>query len=183
MRKQNNVQTLKTVSADTKKSLALPIEITNLEDLRKLVEAGPDHTPRDIFVFLIVNKGICTQARLMEMFGLPDNELKSVFYEYGKGERDYQASDSARWILTREYDLKDDGEIDRLHFTPGQKKLRSLLLKCINISRFEIFMDDLEEEYGIDILYDYYEDVVDDNTITEEELLDALRTYQAEHQA
>ena len=186
---RENKQTVaapKTVSADTKrKSLALPISFNTLKDLRKVVDARPDHTPRDLFVFLIGDKDICTKAVLKEMFGLDDRKLTRVFYENQEdGERDYHATDTARWILTRVSDLDEEtGNIIPLHFTSGQEKLRALLVKCINVSRYESFMEELEEEYGIDILYDYYDDVREDNTITEEELLDALLTYQTEHQA
>ena len=180
---KKNVAAPKEVSADTKKGLALPIEITELEELRKLVEAGSGCTPRDVFVSLLEVPSICTPAMLMEMFGLDDGNLKRVFYEYVEGGRDYCASADGRLILTIDYEIGGDGEIIRKHFTPSQEKLRALLVKCINVSRFESFMEELKEEYGIDILYDYYDEVVGDNTITEEDLLDALNTYQAEHQS
>ena len=183
--KSKNLSVPKTVSADTEKSLALPIAITNLEYLRKLVDARPENTPRDIFWFLIVDQGICTKPVLKEMFGLSDGELTRVFYESVEdGERDYNATDTARMILTKVSELDEETcKLVPLHFTPGQEKLRALLVKCINVSRYETIMADLEDEYGIDILYDYYDDVLEDNIITEDELLDALLTYQTEHQA
>lgn len=55
-----------------------------------------------------------------------------------------------------------------------------MLLKIVLVDRFELLMEDLEEEYGIE-LYDEYDNLLEENTITEEELLDALQTYQNEH--
>ena len=68
-----------------------------------------------------------------------------------------------------------------ISLSPAQQKLRKLLLKIVVVSRLNYLTRALEDDYGIGFDYDKYFDVVDENTITEEELLDALQTYQAEH--
>ena len=58
-----------------------------------------------------------------------------------------------------------------------------MLLKRVKWANFQEMLEDLEENYGYDILYEIEFDVAEDCEISEEELLDALQTYQAEHQA
>ena len=120
-------------------------------------------------------KGICSSEMLKEMFALNDENLPRVFSE------SHNVYYDARWILefNEDYD-RETGEFIPINFSPAQKKLRIMLLKIVLVARFEQLMEDLEEEFGIE-LYDEYENLMEENTITEEELLDALQTYQNEH--
>ena len=163
-------------SENPKKALALPFSFSNLEDLRKTLNRYPEDAPGTLFYFML-GKDICSPEMLKEMFGLNDEYLPLVFDE----NRDVYCGANVRWIL--EHDLEIDPkthEFVSIHFSPAQQKLRKLLLKIVLVARFEQLMEDLEEEYGIE-LYDEYDDLMEENTITEEELLDALNTYQSEH--
>lgn len=182
----NNPSAPKTVSADTKitspvvnnnKTLALPFEPKNLEVLRQLTKQHPQSTPRDIFYFML-GKDICSPEMLEEMFALDDRFLPLVFDEI----RDVYFGENVRWILENNLLIDENGEYVSISLSPAQQKLRKLLLKIVIVARFEDLMGDLEEEFGIE-LYDEHSDIVEENTITEEELLDALQTYQAEYRA
>ena len=180
----NNPSAPKTVSADNKTSkqgansnYSLPVEPENLEVLRRLTKRYPQDSPRDIFYFMF-GKDICSPEMLKEMFALNDKFLPLVFDEW----RDVYCGENVRWILENNLLIDEHGEYVSISLSPAQQKLRKLLLKIVIVARFENLMGNLEEEYGIE-LYDEYTDIVEENTITEEELLDALQTYQAEHRA
>ena len=162
------------VKENVKDVLAFPFSVSTMENLCKVVGACNNPTPRAVFCYML-NKKICSDAMLKEMFALNDESLPLVFNENRNVYYD------ARWILefNEDYD-RETGEFIPINFSPAQKKLRIMLLKIVLVARFEQLMEDLEEEYGIE-LYDEYDDLMEENTITEEELLDALQTYQVEH--
>lgn len=175
-----------TVSADTQtskqevsnnKTLALPVEPKNLEVLRQLTKQYPWSTPRDIFYFMF-GKDICSPEMLKEMFALDDKFLPLVFDEW----RDVYCEENVRWILEHNILLDENDEEVSISLSPAQQKLRKLLLKIVIVSRYENLTGALYDEYGINY-YEYDEVVEENNTITEEELLDALQTYQEEHRA
>ena len=173
----------KTVSADTQTSkqevrqnYSLPVEPKNLEVLRQLTKRYPQDTPRDIFYFML-GKDICSPEMLKEMFALDDKFLPLVFDEI----RDVYCDENVRWILEHNLLCDENKEYISISLSPAQQKLRNLLLKIVIVARFNYLMGALEKEYGIELFYDDYSEVVEENTITEEELLDALQTYQNEH--
>ena len=182
---ENNTNTLsapKKVSADNKTSkqgannnYLLPVEPENLEVLRQLTKQYPWSTPRDIFYFMF-GKDICSPEMLKEMFALDDKFLPLVFDEW----RDVYCGDNVRWILENNLLLDENNEYVSISLSPAQQKLRKLLLKIVIVYRLKDLLDALEEEYGIG-LYDEYVEVEEENTITEEEVLDAFQTYQNEH--
>ena len=162
-------------SENPKKALALPFSFSNLEDLRKTVNRYPEDAPGTLFYFML-GKDICSPEMLKEMFALNDKFLPLVFDEF----RDVYCEKNVRWILENSLLIDENGEYVSISLSPAQQKLRKLLLKIVIVARFEQLMEDLEEEYGIE-LYHEYDDIVEENTINEEELLDALKTYQSEH--
>lgn len=180
-KKINNPSAPKKVSADNKTSkqgvnnnYSLPFEPKSLDLVRKALGLQEEAEPKYIFYFML-GKDICSSEMLKEMFALNDENLPRVFDENRNVYYD------ARWILelNEDYD-RETGEFIPINFSPAQKKLRFMLLKIVLVDRFELLMEDLEEEYGIE-LYDEYDNLLEENTITEEELLDALQTYQNEH--
>ena len=182
----NNLSAPKTVSADTKitmqvvnnkKSFALPFEPKSLEDLRRIVNRYPEESPCTLFYCLLC-KGVCPPKMLKEMLGLNDALLPVVFNEIG----DVNCDANVRWILENNLLLDENGKYVSVSLSPAQQKLRKLLLKIVIAVRFVQLIEDLEDEFGIE-LYDEYDEVLKENTISEEELLDALQTYQAEHRA
>lgn len=183
--KINNPSAPKKVSADNKTSkqgannnYSLPVEPENLEVLRQLTKRYPQDSPRDIFCFML-GKDICSPEMLKEMFALDDKFLALVFDEW----RDVYCEENVQWILEHSFLLDENNECVPISLSPAQQKLRKLLLKIVVVSRLHYLTRALEDDYGIGFDYDKYFDVVDENTITEEELLDALQTYQAEHRA
>ena len=190
----NNMTELKKVgvgpvickSADSVKvSFSLPFEPTNLEMIRNAVGSSKKATPNDIFEDLIRSKRICSPEMLMEMFHLDNKKaFRRVFRESRlKYTRDYLCGWLSRRILEREFDFDKDYRPIRITLTPAQSKFRSLLLKRVKWADYQEMCEDLEENYGYDILYEIGSDVAEDCEISEEELLDALQTYQAEHRA
>ena len=183
-KKINNPSAPKTVSADNKTSkqgansnYSLPVEPENLEVLRRLTKRYPQDSPSDIFYFMF-GKDICSPEMLKEMFALDDKFLPLVFDEW----RDVYCEDNVRWILEHNILLDENNEYVSISLSPAQQKLRKLLLKIVIVSRYKYLAEALYDEYGINC--DEYDEVVEEsNTITEEELLDALQTYQAEHRA
>ncbi len=162
-------------SENPKKALALPFSFSNLEDLRKTVNRYPEDAPGTLFYFML-GKDICSPEMLKEMFALNDKFLPLVFDEF----RDVYCEKNVRWILENSLLIDENGEYVSISLSPAQQKLRKLLLKIVIVARFEQLMEDLEEEYGIELYHEYH-DIVKENTINEEELLDALKTYQSEH--
>jgi hypothetical protein len=190
----NNMTELKIVGggsvickyADSVKvNYSLPFEPTNLEMVRKAVGSSENAIPNDIFEDLIRSKRICSPEMLMEMFHLDNKKaFRSVFREGRlKYTRDYLGGWLPRRILEREFDYDKDYRPIRIALTPAQIKLRALLLKRVKWADYQEMCEDLEENYGYDILYEIGADVAEDCEISEEELLDALRAYQAEHRA
>ena len=172
------------IKADIKKEsyvdYSLPVEPQNLEVLRRLTKQSPWSTPRDIFYFML-GKDICSDEMLKEMFALDDTFLPLVFDEI----RDVYRGDNVLWILEHDLRTDENGEYVSITLSPAQQKLRKLLWKIVFVDRFNYLRNELEdgyEEYGID-LEDEYCEIAEENTITEEELLDALQTYQNEHRA
>lgn len=163
------------VSENSKKALALPFSFSNLEDLRKNLGRYPEDAPSTLFYFML-GKDICSPEMLKEMFALDDKFLPLVFDEW----RDVYCEDNVRWILEHNILLDENDNEVSISLSPAQQKLRKLLLKIVIVSRYEYLIGALYDEYGIN--YDEYDEVVEEsNTITEEELLDALKTYQSEH--
>lgn len=179
----------KTVSADTKKSLALsiPSSISSLKDLWEATFLYPNsgfYTTDLVFSSIIEDKDICSRQQLKEMFGLDDKGLRAVIYEgRRKYDRCIQITEAACWYLSKDnsYDL-ETGMTRPISFKPSQQKLRALLYKYIKLERFERLMEELEDDYETYILDDIYDDIVVENEIKEEELVDAFQTYQDEHQ-
>ena len=184
---KNNVDTLKKVSADTKNiNLALPLSpAITMGEIKKARHIGDyNQSPSELFALLIETKEVCTTAHLNEMFHLSDKERRCVFYEgrgsYGRG---YFTTEQAYKILESEFRWDSEGRPIPLVLTPAQQKLRAILVKCIKYDRYEEIAEEFEENFGTDILYEVAFDMQDEYTVTEEEVLDALNTYQAEHQA
>lgn len=189
----NNVPAPKTVSADTQtsknevytNSLALPFEPENLEVLRRALELQEDAEPNKIFEELILNKSVCSRPMLKKIFALDDNYFfRHVFFEgKRKFDRSFHDDTYARQILR----LKIDRDCRPLQLTPAQVKLRTLLAKRMDWSAYDNLMNDLDEAYGLNYEdFFYYGDsaeIMEKCNISEEELLDALQAYQAEHRA
>lgn len=190
MKKTNKTQsTPKTVSADTKKAnLALKPFGPNItmDDLRKALRIPDYHNePEYLFDILIETKRICTRDHLKEMFKLGDFELRHVFYEgrrsYDRGFlTDRKAYETLSWDFL--WDNKKKCEIP-IELTPAQKKLRSLLTKRILLDHFNDLYEEVNDVYGSCILGEIGKYVDEEYSITEEELIDALNTYQSEHLA
>lgn len=179
------VDTLNKVSADTKNiNLALPFSSqVTLEEIKKVCQIGDyNQAPSEIFALLIGTKEVCTTAHLNEMFHLNDKQRRCVFSE-GRVGRDYHITELAYRILESEFYWDAEGRPILLELSPAQQKLRAILVKCIKYDRYEEIAEELEENFGTDILYEVAFDMQDEFTVTEEEVLDALNTYQAEHQA
>ncbi len=164
---------------------SLPFDSINLDLIRKAVGSYEKATPNDIFEDLICDKKICSPEMLMEMFHLENKKnFRFVFYEGRlKSTREFLCGWRSRRILEREFDYDKEYRPIPIAFTPSQSKLRALLLKRVKWANFQEMLEDLEENYGYDILYEIEFDVAEDCEISEEELLDALQTYQAEHKA
>lgn len=171
MAKVNKTQ----VSENSKKALALPFSFSDMEDLRKTLGRYPEDAPSSLFYFMF-GKDICSPEILKEMFALDDKFLPLVFDEF----RDVYCEKNVRWILENSLLIDENGEYVSISLSPAQQKLRKLLLKIVIVARYEQLSGDLEDEFGIE-LYEEYDEVLEENTITEEELLDALNTYQSEH--
>lgn len=181
------VVTLKKVSADTKNiNLALPLSpAITMEEITKScrIEVGADlQSPSVIFALLIGTKEVCTTAHLNEMFHLNDAQRDCVFDE-GCVARDYRTTEQAYRILENEFYWDAEGHPIQLELSPAQQKLRAILVKCIKYDRYVEMAEELEENFGTDILYEVAFDMQDEYTVTEDEVLDALNTYQAEHQS
>lgn len=165
------------VKENVKDVLAFPFSVSNMENLRKLVDARLDHTPAQVFCFML-EKNICSEEMVKEMLGLTDEYLSLVFNE----DHGVYLEENVRWILEHDFEWdKKTGLRVPIPLTPAQRKFRKMLVKVVNVGRFEVLMGCLEEEYGVDVLEDYFYEVEEENTITEEELLDAIQTYQSEH--
>lgn len=165
------------------KNLAININVNSFEELRKLVGAHEEATPGEVFENLITNKKICTRSILKEMFRLSDRELRYVIYEgrylYDRGLFD---NENALWLLTIDHDFDyEKMEAIPIQFSPAQEQLRAVMVKRINLIRFERMAGDVEEDYGYGILYDIYDEVEEKYHISEEEVMAALSTYQEEH--
>ena len=159
--------------------LAFPFSVSTMENLCKAVDVRFYPTPKTVFNYML-DKKICSDAMVKAMFGLSDEYLRLVFTE----DHDVSLEENVRWILEHDYEFdKKTGRRVPIPLTPAQRKFRKMLVKVVNVGRFEVLMGCLEEEYGVDVLDDYFYEVEEKNTITEEELLDALRTYQSEHGA
>lgn len=178
----------KTVSADSKREdLSLKPFGSNItmDDLRKALRIPDYHEePEYLFDILIETKRICTRDHLKEMFKLEDFELRHVFYEgrraYDRGFlTDRKAYETLSWDFL--WDNMKKCEIP-IELTPAQKKLRSLLTKRILLEHFNDLFEEVNDVYGSCILGEL-EYVDEEYSITEEELLDALNTYQSEHLA
>ena len=181
-----------TVSADTQTSkqevyvnYSLPFEPKTLDMVRKALGLRDTDEPNDILVELILNKSVCSRPMLKEMFRL-DNDyyLRRVFHEgKRKFDRGFYYDTFARQVLR----LTMDRNLQPIPFTPAQVKLRALLAKRMDWSAYDNLMNDLDEEYGLNYEdYFYYGDsaeIMEKCNISEEELLDALQTYQKEHRA
>ena len=184
---KKNVDTLNKVGADTKNiNLALPFSSTiTMEEITKScrIEVGADlQSPNVIFALLIGTKEVCTTAHLNEMFHLNDAQRDCVFDE-GCVARDYRTTELAYRILENEFYWDAEGRPITLELSPAQQKLRAILVKCIKYDRYEEMAEELDENFGTDILYEVAFYMRDKFTVTEEEVLDALNTYQAEHQS
>ena len=192
-KKINNPSAPKKVSADNKtsknevntNSFALPFEPKTLDIIREAVWVRKDTEPNDIFMVLLGDKDICPRPMLKEMFGINNDYLfRRVFFEgRRKGDRAFNDDPFARQVLR----LTMDRDGKPLQFTPAQVKLRELLARRLDWYAYDNLMFDFEEAYGL-----HYEDyfnfgdsveIMEKCNISEEELLDALQTYQAEHQA
>lgn len=174
MAKVNKTQ----VSENSKKALALPLSFSNLEELRKSLNRYPEDAPGALFYFML-GKDVCSPEMLKEMFALNDKFLPLVFDEF----RDVYCEKNVRWILENSLLIDENGEYVSISLSPAQQKLRKLLLKIVIVSRYVCLNEELEDEFGIELSYDKYDEVLEENTITEEELMDALKTYQSEHRA
>ena len=184
---KKTVDTLKKVSADTKNlNLALPLSpAITMGEIKKScrIGVGADlQSPNVVFALLIGTKEVCTTAHLNEMFHLNDAQRDCVFDE-GSVDRDYRTTELAYRILENEFYWDAEGHPIQLELSPAQQKLRAILVKCIKYDRYEEIAEELEENFGTDILYEVAFNMQDEFTVTEEEVLDALNTYQAEHQA
>lgn len=183
----NTVAAPKTVSADTKNiNLALPLsEQVTMEEIKKVCHIGDyNQAPSEIFALLIETKEVCTTAHLNEMFHLTDKERRCVFYNGSRSyDRGYYTTEQAYKILENEFCWDAEGRPYLRELSPAQQKLRAILVKCIKYDRYEEIAEEFEENFGTSILYDAAFDIQDEFTVTEEEVLDALNTYQAEHQA
>lgn len=185
MKKTNKTQSApKTVSADTKsENLALNINVNSFEELRKQVGAHEEATPGEVFEHLVTSKDICTRPILREMFSLSKHELHCIIYEgpsrYRRGIHD---NETALWILPRShiYDY-EKMELTPIPYSPAQEKLRDILFKRLNLRLFSTMADIVEDRYGYSILYEIYDDIEEKYRISEDEILDALHTYQSEH--
>ena len=176
----------KQMSEVGKASLALPIEITNLENLRKVLNLSDDSEPNEIFEELIGNKEICSRKMLKELFHLDNEHYHRCVIVEGRRiyDRRFYYDSYARQVVR----LTVDHNCNPIPFSPAQVKLRALLAKRMDWWAYSSLMQDLSDMYE-DVYYDDY--CFDDNgsaimeacSITEEELLDALRTYQTEHQS
>ncbi len=182
-----------TVSADTRTSkqevyvnYSLPFEPKALDIVRKALGLRETTEPNDIFVELILNKDVCPRPMLKEMFRLDNSYyFRRVFFE-GKRKYDRGLFDDtfARQVLR----LTKDRNNQPIPFTPAQVKLRALLAKRLDWSAYDNLMFDLSEVYD-NINYDGFfldetsEEIQETCNISEEELLDALMTYQEEHRA
>ena len=182
----------KKVSADTEtsknevytNSLALPFEPKSMEELRYHLGVIADLNPGEIFESLVEDKDICSKEMLKEMFKLDEKKYKCVFFEGRlKHHRDFNFSRLAWMILDSEYEPDEDYRPVRLQLSPSQKTLRELLARRCKWWRFGSILDEVEEDFNSDILYEIEFDVLEECSITEEELLDALQTDQAEHRA
>ena len=182
-----------TVSADTRTSkqevyvnYSLPFEPKTLDMVRKALGLRDTDEPNDIFVELILNKDVCSRAMLKEMFRLDNSYyFRRVFFEgKRKFDRGLYYDSFARQILR----LTMDRDKQPIPFTPAQVKLRALLAKRLDWSAYDNLMFDLSEVYD-NINYDGFfldetsEEIQETCNISEEELLDALMTYQEEHSA
>ena len=177
----------KALNNETKNTnLALPFSSAiTMEEIKKScsIGVGADlQSPNVIFALLIGTKEVCTTAHLNEMFHLNDAQRSCVFIE-GSVDRDYHITELAYRILESDYYCDAEGRPITLDLSPAQQKLRAILVKCIKYERFREMAEELEENFGTDILYEVTFDMRDKFTATEEEVLDALNTYQAEHQA
>ena len=167
------------VKENVKDVLAFPFSVSTMENLCKAVGARFNPTPKAVFCCML-DKKICSDEMVKAMFGLSDEYLRLVFTE----DHDVFLEENVRWILEQDFELdKNTGRRVQIPLTPAQGKFRKMLVKVVNVGRFEVLMGCLEEEYGVDVLDDYFYEVEEENTITEEELLDALCTYQSEHGA
>lgn len=184
---KKTVETLNKVSADTKNiNLALPFSSqVTMEEIKKVCHMGDyDQAPCEIFALLIGNKGVCTTAHLNVMFHLSDRQRRCVIHQGRRQyDRGYYTTERAYNILENEFSWDAEGRPIPLELSPAQQKLRAILVKCIKYDRYEEIAEELEENFGTDILYEVAFDMQDEYTVTEEEVLDALNTYQAEHQA
>ena len=179
----------KTVSADTKTSnkevyhnYSLPVEPTSLDVLRKALELRENAETNEIFENLILDKVVCPRPMLKEMFGINnDYYLRRVFREgRQKCDRRYYDDFFARQVVR----LTMDRDNKPLQFTPAQEKLRALLAKRLDWSAYANLMNELDDEYSLDFEDFYYgasAELEESCNISEEELLDALQTYQNEH--
>lgn len=161
---------------------SLPFDPVNLDMVREAVGGRADAEPNELFEKLVLNKKVCPRRMLKEMFHLDDYCLRQVFFEgrrlYDRGLRfDTLAHQVVRLTIGR--DLKP------ISFTTSQVKLRALLAKRLDWVAYDMLMQDLDEAYNLHYEdYFYYGDgveVMEACNISEEELLDALQTYQAEH--
>ena len=181
-----------TVSADSQTSkqevyanYSFPFEPKTLDMVRKALSLRDTDEPNDIFEELICNKSVCSRPMLKEMFRL-DNDcyLRRVFHE-GKRwfDRGFYFDTFAMQVLR----LTMDRDLNPIPFTPAQVKLRALLAKRMDWSAYDNLMNYLDAEYGLNYEdYFYYGDsaeIMEKCNISEEELLDALQTYQKEHRA
>ena len=184
---KKTVDTLKKVSADTKNNkLALPFSAqVTMEDIKKVCHMGDyNQSPSVIFALLIGNKEVCTTTHLNEMFHLNDKQRRCVIHQGRRQyDRGYYTTERAYSILENEFSWDAEGRPIPLELSPAQQKLRAILVKCIKYDRYEEIAEELEENFGTDILYEIAFDMQEEFTVTEEEVLDALNTYQAEHQA
>ena len=186
MKKTNNSQSApKTVGVDTKKNLVLNIKFNSFEELRQEVKAPEQATAGEVFQYLLEDKKRCSRSMLKEMFRLSDKYLRALIYEgRRRWDRGINTTEDAIWVLTRDHELNQKTmRAIPIHFTSAQEKLRTLMVKHITLKRFEDLAGTVEEEYGYSILYDIYDDIEAENHISEDDVLDALRTYQAEHLA
>ena len=192
MKKNDNPSAPKKVSADTQTSkkevyvdYSLPFEPMSLDVLRKNLDLRESAEPNDIFENLLLDKVVCPRPMLKEMFGI-DNDyyFRRVFHEgRRKWDRGFYDDFFARQVVR----LTMDRNCRPIPFTPAQVKLRALLAKRLDWFAYANLMSDLDEEYGLDYEdYFYYSgsaEIMEKCNISEEELLDALQTYQNEHRA
>lgn len=157
--------------------LAFPFSVSVMENICKDMNEILASTPKEVFCYML-NKKMCSDAMVKAMFGLSDENLPLVFNE----DHDVFLEENVRWILEHDFEFDHKtGKRVQIPLTPAQCKFRKMLVKVVNVDRFEMLMGCLEDEYGVADLDDYFFEVYEENTITEEELLDAFRTYQSEH--